>query len=310
ERESHVASFTTLLGPWDALSVFGGVQNEWSRQRGFGTYVENGVAMQPRSDLDKVSIEEHAGLRYTKIPFTVLFADARFRQENIGQYEEDFPDTSPYFLQRDTDATANSKDVRAGFTTSPWSRISFGACYRWADNKTRYNHILDQDAAGGLGYSAFIRARDIRTDEIELKLVLRPASWITTTFQYKLASVDQVTDTDPLQVPGLDITPGGALPAGSYDTHTYSANLVITPLARLYFAGTFSHMTAASRTEANGVPSVVPYKGDTYNFLGSATYALSEKTDLQAGYLFSYADFGQDNFADGLPLGMVYHQHG
>ena len=86
--------------------------------------------------------------------------------------------------------------------------------------------------------------------------------------------------------------------------------MVITPLPRLYLAGTFSYMTATTSTEANGVPSIAPYKGDTYNFLGSATYALSEKTDLQAGYLFSYADFGQDNFADGLPLGIVYHQHG
>ncbi len=81
-------------------------------------------------------------------------------------------------------------------------------------------------------------------------------------------------------------------------------------MRRLYLSGTLSYMTARTSTHANDDPSVAPYKGDTYNLISSATYALSERTDLQLLYFFSYAHFGQNNFADGLPLGIDYRQHG
>ncbi len=42
------------------------------------------------SDLFKAS--QNASLRYTKIPFTVLFADGRFDQESVNQFQEQDPD--------------------------------------------------------------------------------------------------------------------------------------------------------------------------------------------------------------------------
>jgi hypothetical protein len=41
----------------------------------------------------------------------------------------------------------------------------------------------------------------------------------------------------------------------------------------------------------------------------NGSFTLSDKTDLVAGYSFSTADFEQDNFTTGLPLGSHYHQH-
>jgi hypothetical protein len=42
----------------------------------------------------------------------------------------------------------------------------------------------------------------------------------------------------------------------------------------------------------------------------TATYILNDKTDLNATYSFSRADFGQNNLAAGLPLGINYTEHG
>ena len=36
---------------------------------------------------------------------------------------------------------------------------------------------------------------------------------------------------------------------------------------------------------------------------------LNSKTDLTAGYTYSWADFRQDNYAAGLPLGLAYDWH-
>ena len=60
---------------------------------------------------------------------------------------------------------------------------------------------------------------------------------------------------------------------------------------------------------ANGSPSVAPYEGNIYSVIASGSYVLNQKTDLTASYSFSMADFAQNNFADGLPLGIKYQQH-
>ena len=60
---------------------------------------------------------------------------------------------------------------------------------------------------------------------------------------------------------------------------------------------------------ANDSPSVVPYTGNIYTVLSSSTYVLSETTDLFVAYAFSEANYGQNNFAGGLPLGIQYQRN-
>ena len=95
------------------------------------------------SSRDYSIVQEDFGARYTKIPFTVLFTDARFRQEWIDHYELDSgsPDFNDFL--RDTDATVNLTDVRTGFTVSPWRRVSFEGMYRYGFERTDYDHPID-----------------------------------------------------------------------------------------------------------------------------------------------------------------------
>jgi len=44
--------------------------------------------------------------------------------------------------------------------------------------------------------------------------------------------------------------------------------------------------------------------------ISSATYALTDRTDLHGSYSFAYADYAQDNFNDGLPLGLEFRRQG
>src|SRR5262249_49915465 len=152
--------------------------------------------------------------------------------------------------------------------------------------------------------SAFIRAREVRTDEIEAKVTLRATSWLKTTFKYQKTSTDYTTDTDP--VPDLfgagQISPGGSLTAGTYRADIYSANLTLTPIRRFYLSSSFAYTRSKTETADNQVASVVPYDGRIYSLINSATYLLSDKSDFRLSYLFSMADFAEDNFADGLPV--------
>jgi hypothetical protein len=314
ERETHVVSVASLFLPAEGLSLSLAAQGDWQHQEGFGNVnLDTGDPNLPQffqlipaivqSDLDTTRGEESAGLRYTGIPFTVMFGEARFEREDIRQFEHETGDV-PELLQ-DTDATNDQRDGRLGFNTSPWRWFELSAHYRNTASATDYAH-LNRIVAGG-GYPAFIRHRKIEGDEVEAKLVLRPIGWLKATLTYRLAADDFWTDTDPV---AGGISPGGYIFAGDSDAQVYSLGITLMPLRRFSFTGSFSYTDSRLRTAQNGDPSVVPYNGDIYSVIASARYTFNPATSLQATYSFSQAGFGQDNVADGLPLGLDYTRHG
>jgi hypothetical protein len=324
QRESHVANLTALLGPWDGLTLSGGVQTEWTREQGSGNAVltQTMAGLPPAqfpaqtlSDYDTSLVEENVALRYTKIPFTALFAEARLRQERIGQSEEQVGDLSqirdPEFLLN-TEYGNQAYDMRAGFNTSPLSWASLSAHYRRYEDDSRYNNTADQQPIGfpGIGYPGFIESRDLLTDEVAASLTLRPVRWFRTTLAYRFLTTAYHSKTDPASFgPFFVISPGGELLDGRSDTHVYSFSTTFTPWQRLNLSTTFSYQDSKTSTADNASPAVVPYRGNIYSVLANATYVLTRDTDLLASYSFSRSDFSQDNFAAGLPLGIKYQQH-
>jgi hypothetical protein len=315
---------SALLGPWHGLSVAAGVQAEWMRQETFGGATESIVLPgfpsfdflpELKTDIDRATIEETVRLRYTALPFTTLFAEGRLQQESIGQYEESIDQTGGGFQDflRDTDASTDLRDWRIGFSTSPWTRATLTAHYRQFQRLASYEHLLDIiTGPGGVspndGYSAFIRSRDVTTDEIDARVTLRATRWLKTTFGYRYSQTDYWTETDPAL--GGVASPGGWIFAGDQTTHIYSAGLTWTPLRRLYWHTTLAWHDTSTIAKDNNNPAVAPYRGDVYSAISSATYALTERTDLHGSYSFTYTDYAQENFSAGLPLGLEFRRHG
>jgi hypothetical protein len=326
-RESHIWNLSSLWGPWDGLTLSAGLQNEWTHENGFGQGLLQVLsAGQPpvqhvyASDRDKVFLGEDLSLRYTKIPFTVLFAETRFRQEWIDLSARDQNSLEGADFLQGTDARNNVTDIRTGFTISPWTRVSLDASYRHTLDTTDYNNRVDTspvllDPALGIlsgnGYPAFFRRRDMESDEVEVRLVLHPASWIKTTLKYQLQSTDYRTVTDSSTLLGLNtVLPGGEIFAGNYDANIYSFNATLSPWRRLNFSTTFSFNNARTVTGVNGQAGVVPYQGDIYSVLSTANFVVSKSTDFNLSYTFSRANYQQDNQDQSLPLGIDYTRHG
>jgi hypothetical protein len=262
------------------------------------------------SDLDRRKLSENVLFRFTKIPFTVLFADARFAQEQIDQFENFDDENEPsHSFERDTDASNHLRDCRVGFSTSPWQRASLSAHLRNRSSDSDYDHISRMNLSDlpTEGYPAFILARKIDTDEFQTKLVLRPFNWLKTTLTYQLVATDYYTRTKPLS--DLEIAPGGRVFAGNYDAHIYGINATITPVQRLYLSAGFTCSDTRTVTADNGNVSVARYRGDVWTLISSATFLASKTTDLNASYSYTRADYEQNNFADGLPLGQNFERH-
>jgi hypothetical protein len=129
QRESHVFNATTLLGPWAGLTLSAGVLSEWTREQGVGNANKDYVNPSPPPPLvpksssfdvnvDKSKVEESVVLRYTTIPYTVLFAEARLEQQRIGQFQEEIIDGATDFL-RDVDASSDLQDFAPGSARHP-----------------------------------------------------------------------------------------------------------------------------------------------------------------------------------------------
>lgn len=323
ERDSHVFSLNSALGPWKALLLTLGTQNEWTRQQGFGGAAmdltmassPSPIPLEPeqfRTDLDRAIFMQNAGLRFTGLPFTTLFAEVRFQEETLGQYETTDGGLNQFLLNADTQT--GTVDYRFGFNTSPWRRISLSGHYRNFDRQTDYD-TLRKEAYGEpyQGYPGFLRWRDLLSQEAQAKLAWQANAWVKATLSYQWRQNDYRTATEEVAdagagIPG-GISPGGRIFAGRYDAHIPALNLTLSPWQRLYFSGTFAYQDARTETEANGSQSVVPYEGSIYSVIASATYVLGSKSDLAASYSFSQADFSQKNAAEGLPLGIRYAQH-
>jgi hypothetical protein len=318
EKESHVGNLNGLLGPFDGLTLSAGVQAEWTSQHGFGgdnallnPAYTNGLLTQPAivpvvpsiltSDYDESSVTENVALRYSKIPFTALFVDAKLQQQSIGQYDYDVQPASGFM--QNTSFTEQLSDIRAGFNTSPWRSVSLSAHYRRYEDDSHY--LNDPALPAPAGYPGFIQARDLLTDEVEAKLTWHPRSWLKTAFTYQYLTTRSWTDTDA----SSGLSPGGGLEAGEYKSQIYSINTTMTPFPRLFLSTTFSYQPSTSLTADNNDPAVAAYRGETYTVLANTTYVLSQNADVFATYSFSDADYAQNNFAAGLPVGIEYQQH-
>jgi mono/diheme cytochrome c family protein len=320
ERESEVLNFNGLLGPFDGFTASAGVQSEWDRQHGFGSGTLNNIAytftapldlaVNPAtlsSQYDENTTSETLALRYSKIPFTALFAEARCQQQRIQQSDVDLQPSGNF--EEDPTYTSQSEDARVGFNTSPWRMFSWSAHYRRYEDDERFE--TNQIALPAGGYPGLLRERFELTDEIETKLVLHPCHWLRTTLTYQYQTTDYREDTNPTFTPGpplASISPGGALLSGFYRSHVYSANVTLTPGPRLSLGTTFSYQPTSITTASADSPAIVPYQGAICSVLANGAYVVSPTTGLFANYSYSEADYAQNNFAAGLPVGLEYLQ--
>jgi len=176
------------------------------------------------------------------------------QQEDINQYENEVDsEAGMTIFERRTEASSDLKETRGGFSVSPWTAISLSGQFTHRVRESDYDHLVDTNAASspfilpGNGYSAFIRSRELKTDEFQAKLAWRVNRWLKTTVTYQLVATDYHTTTDPaanfdpVTMTFTNVSPGGEIFAGNYDAHVYGFNAVLTPWQRLYFSGAFSY---------------------------------------------------------------------
>ncbi|MGA2244976.1 MAG: c-type cytochrome domain-containing protein [Verrucomicrobiota bacterium] len=313
---SRVVSLGTLLVPFRGLSLSGGAQGEWTHEDGFGNVnlafgdpaVPSSYFQYPgtvNANLDRTDASENFNVRLTRLPRTVLFAEARLQQESVEQ--SDTSDNTVEPVDQSTDALNHYYDARAGFTVSPWNWLEVGGHYRQRDSSTGYNNLI---ADPGNGYPGFITRRDIALEEIEGRVVVRPVSWWSARLTYdRDATKFSSAAAGVTNFNGSVITPDDSpILDGRTTADNFGLELTFTPVQRVYFSGSATYSRDRTTTAGEDNIAVVPYAGDTWTLNASAGYVLNEKTSLNVTYAFSEASYSQNNTA-GLPLGLDFTRH-
>jgi hypothetical protein len=106
KRNRMCSMSTDCSARGNGLTFSTGVEAEWTSQHGFGgnnaflnPVYTNGLPFAPAtvaavptilsSDYDQNTVTENAALRYSKIPYTALFLEARLQQQSINQFDSD-----------------------------------------------------------------------------------------------------------------------------------------------------------------------------------------------------------------------------
>jgi hypothetical protein len=325
-QTSHTLNLNSQWLPLKQLTLGLGLQGDWTHQETFGdlqldelldpndpTGGLQSVPALAHAYLDRVGAEQDALARYAGLPLTTLFAEVRLNQGQWNQ-SRDLSGGDHAFLLA-TEAISRAQAYRAGFTVSPWPRVSLHGYYARRERQVDYHPSADEHPLGSgnsAGYPGFINARDLTTDEAGVRLVLRPAASLQTSLSALRRVTDYRTSTDSTSAAevGNVATPGGTIQAGHYQAWVASADLTWTPLPRLFVSGTFSYQDPALTTASHENPSVAPYRGNSYTAFATLGYALDDRTDAFVRYAFALSDYGQSNVADGLPLGLEYERNG
>jgi len=301
DLDSHVLNANVMYGPLAGLTFSAGLQGEKTESSGASAPLFTGGpvgTVTNNSANNRESLDETFAVRFTKIPFTTLYAEGKWIEVRRTLNETE---TGADTLALAESASDFQQDYRIGFNSSPLAHVTWTGRYRHLIDHNSYNYPTDTE----VGYPGFITAQDFVTDEFMTKLTLRPVPRFSVSLMYQLITTDIRTGSESV----APLVPGGSLLTGNYDANVYSLSATLTPMARLYLTGYASYQDTRTATFVNQNPAVTAYKGGVYTIMGTAGYALDEKTDATFEYSYSASDNFTDNSASGLPLGITDHRH-
>ncbi|NGO38489.1 hypothetical protein G4L39_03630 [Limisphaera ngatamarikiensis] len=329
EHSAHVGNVNLVAGPQAGWTVVTGVQTEWTRHQGLGRasfdyeLAPEDWFVQPtlqESARDRFVLGERVRLQWDRLPRTILYAEGAAEQNTTELFEDQPGGDGPF--RRDTAADGRAWDARLGLETTLLNRFSFGASYRWRLRHTDFEHRADliPTEFGDFpnpGYSAFIRERRSRTDQVEVRLTWQPALPWRTAFLYRHLTSRSETATDALDgfdpvtfepVPGY-YTPGSRILGAEADVHAWTLQLAWRPARRwsFHWQGTMEdhHLRSALDDEA----TLPAWAGRTCRMRWLGRWSVDDRTDAELQYEWGMSDFHRDTAATVLPTGLFWREH-
>lgn len=329
EHAAHVGNANVVAGPWAGWTIVGGVQSEWTRHQALGRasfdleLSPDDWFLQPtvqESGRERFVLTERVGLRWEGLARTVIHAETAAEQDKTELFEDQPGGDTPF--RRDTAAEGEAWDTRVGFETSLAPELALGALYRRRLRDTDFDHRLDVIPTEfgdfpNSGYSAFIRNRRHRTEQIEARLSWRPAARWRAALLYRYLRIRSETATDALDgfdpvtfepVPGY-YTPGTRILGSDSETHAWTLQLFWRPATRWSFRLQGTLQDNKIESAADDEATLPAWAGRTYRVQSLARWSWNDRTDAEFRYEWAMSDFHRDIAETVLPIGVFWREH-
>ncbi len=307
--DQHLIDANLFWRPKDTVAVVPSVRIEkedWDGTSGFsqpaaplsaGSY----FAADNRGLLD---VAGNLEARYTGVTNWVFYVRGTWRNTS-GNLDErlDNLGTGANVLLRATDDTSWEQKYVAGANWYPLRRLNFSSEYYHKIRDNSYTHTTDStpDVPGAiLLYPAFLTALGYVTDDVNFRTSWRPLNNLSLVGRY-----DFQYTTMNSQGEGL-----ADVQAAQITSHILSGTATWSPLSRLYLLAGINYVWDRTDSPATDTTqAILAAQNDYWTVNGGFGYALDNKTDFSAQYLYYCARNFVDNSAFGLPYGAGAKEH-
>ncbi|HTY88020.1 MAG TPA: hypothetical protein VMB80_11185 [Candidatus Acidoferrum sp.] len=277
---------------------------DWSANSGgTGTLGTDTQPFVSNSGRDTIDVTERLDLRYTGVTNWVFSAGGQWT-EGQGNLNErggltqinGFGPTPVLF------ATDDERFFQKYFANARWyparrASVDFGGYYKL--NTYSYNNTQDNtpdNGSTGNAYPGFIVYQGLQTWDGNVRLTLHPWNRVTTVsrYEYQYSKIW----TDPAGASGL-----GETDTSKVQSQIIGQNATWQPLNWLALQAGFNYVLSTTKTPAqNYTSSVLNSENNYWTFNFNSNFVLDDKTDLDVGYFYYYANDFQIP-ANGLALG-------
>lgn len=322
--DQHVTAINVMWRPTDHLTVVPSIRVEASKQRGaaeFEDYEVATVTAAPPAGATRrvvvpelirntrrreiLDVAESIEARYTGMTNWVHYLRGEWLQGSgdLSEYET-FVDLGRTDIYRTTESTGRGQKYVAGSTWYPSRKVSTAFQYYHRIRENDYDHVVDSSPLiGGGEYPAFIKKQNFDTDDVNLRVTLRPLSQLTfvTRYDFQYSTILSQMGTLPEARSAKSIA------------HIITESITWSPLSWMYVQASGSYTVDRLSTPATftTVPSVVEVtKNNYYTAMGTVGFALSDKDDLTANYSYFLADnYNPALIAVSVPYGASLEEH-
>jgi len=290
--QEYTLNLNLMALPWKHFSIVPSVRVEkedWDADSGApGTFTA-------QSEGDALDVRERLEMRYTGATNWVFYGRGEWTQGDGKRNENGGVGLTPVNNRTREDNRFFQKYV-VGANWYPIRRVSVDAQYYYKRNNYDYDQSVQNPA--------YLLMQNFNTHDANVRLTLRPTPKVTLVTRYDFQY--NTINTEPDWTPAV-----GEMETSQTTSHIIAQNISWTPWSRLFLQVGFNYVLSETVSPASDyTQSILNAQNNYWTLNFSSGFALTDKTDLHAGYFFYQADDYEDNSLVGVPYGAGATEHG
>ena len=312
-KNEYIWNVNLMSMPTKAFSIVPSVRvqaEDWNaNSSGTGTLGTDTQDFNSNSGRNSLDVCERLDLRYTGVTNWVFNLGGQWTEgqgnlnENGGLTQVNGIGPVPVHFATDDSRLFQKYSASTRWYPVRQATLDVGGYYKI--NTYNYNNTYDNtpdNLSTGNAYPGFLVYQGFQTLDGNIRLTLRPVSQVTlvSRYEYQYSSIE----TRPASPSGLSEEQSSMM-----HTQIIGQNASWTPLSWLGLQAGFNYVLSTTETPASGqTQSILNAQNNYWTVNFNSLIALDERTDLDLGYFYYYANDFQ-NPADGLALGAGAKDH-